>query len=185
MLTKFHDTVPDSKVHGANLGHTWDWQDPGGPHVGHVNFAIWDILSIGHNEMEVNPFYGSTPLVIDREIEPSPFHMWSNQRCTLIQSILALMECRIYHKSIQNTEEKEISNVSIEETYWHRYCCFKFNPGLLESGFRISNHFVKFEIYAEPLCIIFQINTSAWSRCQITFDQTVCSIACWGKPWLN
>ena len=32
---------PDSKVHGANVGPTWDRQDPGGPHVGPMNFVIW------------------------------------------------------------------------------------------------------------------------------------------------
>ena len=39
------DIYPDSKVHGANMGPIWDRQDPGGPHVGHMNFAIWDIHS--------------------------------------------------------------------------------------------------------------------------------------------
>ena len=34
--------IPDSKVHGANMGPIWGWQDPGGPHVGPINFAIWD-----------------------------------------------------------------------------------------------------------------------------------------------
>ena len=29
--------VPDSKVHGANMGPTWGRQDPGGPHVGPMN----------------------------------------------------------------------------------------------------------------------------------------------------
>ena len=33
---------PDSKVHGANMGPIWGRQDPGGPHVGPMNFAIWD-----------------------------------------------------------------------------------------------------------------------------------------------
>ena len=32
---------PDSMVHGANMGPNWGRQDPGGPHVGHMNFAIW------------------------------------------------------------------------------------------------------------------------------------------------
>ena len=32
---------PDSKVHGANMGPIWGRQDPGGPHVGPMNFAIW------------------------------------------------------------------------------------------------------------------------------------------------
>ena len=34
-------TFPDSKVHGANMGTIWVRQDPGGPHVGPMNFAIW------------------------------------------------------------------------------------------------------------------------------------------------
>ena len=35
------EQFPDSKVHGANMGSTCGRQDPGGPHVGHVNRAIW------------------------------------------------------------------------------------------------------------------------------------------------
>ena len=33
---------PDSKVHGANMGPIWGQQDPGEPHVGPMNFAIWE-----------------------------------------------------------------------------------------------------------------------------------------------
>ena len=32
---------PDSKVHGANMGHTLVLSAPAGPHVGPINFAIW------------------------------------------------------------------------------------------------------------------------------------------------
>ena len=35
--------IPDSKVHGANMGPTWGREDPGGPHVGPMNFAVWDV----------------------------------------------------------------------------------------------------------------------------------------------
>ena len=35
--------IPDSKVHGANMGPIWGWQDPDGPHVGPMNFGIWDV----------------------------------------------------------------------------------------------------------------------------------------------
>ena len=38
--TKEHP--PDSKVHGANMGPVWGRQDPGGSHVGPMNFAIWN-----------------------------------------------------------------------------------------------------------------------------------------------
>ena len=34
--------IPDSKVHEANMGSIWGRQDPGGPHVGPINFVIWD-----------------------------------------------------------------------------------------------------------------------------------------------
>ena len=33
---------PDTKAHGANMGPIWGRQNPGGPHVGPMNFAIWD-----------------------------------------------------------------------------------------------------------------------------------------------
>ena len=41
--TLYH-AIPDSKVHGANMGPTWGRQDPGGPHVVPMNLAIWDVL---------------------------------------------------------------------------------------------------------------------------------------------
>ena len=37
----------DSKVHGANMGPIWDRQDPGGPNIGPINFAIWDAFISG------------------------------------------------------------------------------------------------------------------------------------------
>ena len=42
MMTEFwfHE-YHDSKGHGANMGPIWDRQDPGGPHVGPMTFAIW------------------------------------------------------------------------------------------------------------------------------------------------
>ena len=37
---------PDSKVHGAIMGPIWGRQDPGGPHVGPMNFVIWVLFHI-------------------------------------------------------------------------------------------------------------------------------------------
>ena len=39
-------TDPDDKVHGANMGPIWGRQDPGGPHVDPMNFAIWGGIHI-------------------------------------------------------------------------------------------------------------------------------------------
>ena len=38
---------PDSKVRGANMGPIWGRQDPGGPHVGPMNLAIWVVTPRG------------------------------------------------------------------------------------------------------------------------------------------
>ena len=38
--------TPDSKVPRANMGPIWGRQDPGGPHVGPMNLAIWDGLTL-------------------------------------------------------------------------------------------------------------------------------------------
>ena len=36
-------TIPESKVHGPNMGPVWGRQNPGGPRVGHKNLVIWDV----------------------------------------------------------------------------------------------------------------------------------------------
>ena len=38
---RYHNIL-DGKDHGANMGPIWGRQVPGGPHVGPMNFAIWD-----------------------------------------------------------------------------------------------------------------------------------------------
>ena len=42
LLDRHAQTAPDSKVHGAEMGPTWGQQDPGWPHDGSMNFAIWE-----------------------------------------------------------------------------------------------------------------------------------------------
>ena len=37
-----HSKIPDNKFYGANMGSIWSRQVPDGPHVGSLNFAIWD-----------------------------------------------------------------------------------------------------------------------------------------------
>ena len=48
---------PGSKVYGAKMGPTWGRQDPGGPHVGPMNLAIWvyiiEILRKTHTDNDV------------------------------------------------------------------------------------------------------------------------------------
>ena len=45
------DMVPDSKIHGANMGPTCVLLAPGGPHVGPMNLAIRGYSLCGHHEV--------------------------------------------------------------------------------------------------------------------------------------
>ena len=45
-LLLFRWGVPHGKVHGANMRPNWGRQDPGGPHVGPMNFVICDVMAI-------------------------------------------------------------------------------------------------------------------------------------------
>ena len=54
MELRYYD-IPDSKVHGANMGPIWGQQDPGGPHVDPTNFVILDIyFTVGIPKLNVN-----------------------------------------------------------------------------------------------------------------------------------
>ena len=51
-----YGNIPDSQVHGANMGPNWVLSAPDGPHVDPMNLASGDILcfhmaSQGHNEL--------------------------------------------------------------------------------------------------------------------------------------
>ena len=37
---------PNNKVRGANMEPIWGRQDPYGPHIGPMNFAIWEALLV-------------------------------------------------------------------------------------------------------------------------------------------
>ena len=56
--------VPDSNVHGVSMGPIWGRQDPGWPHIGPMNFAIWgyigtwlDWLMKNQDFEAMGPFY--------------------------------------------------------------------------------------------------------------------------------
>ena len=58
----WRDHIPDSKVHGANMGSIWGRQDPGGPHVGPMNFAIRDLTGGFTVKLEITQMLGSTSI---------------------------------------------------------------------------------------------------------------------------
>ena len=70
-----HETIPDSKVPGANTGPIWGRQDPGGPHVGPMNFVIWDAM-IGLNctqlNLTIDVLCGNENVILIKFSSPAP-----------------------------------------------------------------------------------------------------------------
>ena len=60
-MTHTGGNVPDTKIHEANMGPIWGRQDPGGPHVGPTNFAIWGVLMVPSNQFQ-NVRYRNEPI---------------------------------------------------------------------------------------------------------------------------
>ena len=52
---KRHQHIPNSKVHGANMGLTWVLSAPDGPHVGPMNLDIRDCIIIKVHPVEERP----------------------------------------------------------------------------------------------------------------------------------
>ena len=50
----YNKTVPDSKVHVANMEPTWVLAAPGGPHVGPMNLAIRGVYFMGYKSYKYN-----------------------------------------------------------------------------------------------------------------------------------
>ena len=70
---------PDSKVHGANMGPILGRQDPGGPHVGPTNFAIWVMLHERHsigNHWQINVCSCLFMLTTHTKKSTRDYHQW-------------------------------------------------------------------------------------------------------------
>ena len=71
---------PERKVHGAHMGPTWGREDPGGPHVGPVNFAIWGMHVID----SVNECSRAMNYKLSNELEPITADMETQSRADFL-----------------------------------------------------------------------------------------------------
>ena len=71
----FDEGDPDGKIHGANMGPIWGRQDPDGPHVGPMNFAIWGLsvaFTWAHNALHVT--HSSVQVISPQSIFVTAYH---------------------------------------------------------------------------------------------------------------
>ena len=93
--------IPDSKVYGANMGPIWGRQDPGGPHVGHMNLAIWDMLIMSSASRPYKNVDGidltyiqhprSSFLFLIAIFSSTPRFVWQNLFCLVLYSLFSLL----------------------------------------------------------------------------------------------
>ena len=76
---------PGSKVHGANMGPIWGRQDLGGPHVGPMNFNIWELFWFwfsGHDFIQALPEFSDLRSSVTGGVpaqwacNPALYHAW-------------------------------------------------------------------------------------------------------------
>ena len=88
---------PESKVHGANMGLSWDGQHPGRPYVGPMNLAIYGVTALSQKDGPFHPRHG--------QLEPDlvTFHNQDilttanphDNTCNVSSGVI-LLQCNIY-----------------------------------------------------------------------------------------
>ena len=87
ILLLIHELYLNSKVRGANMGPIWGRQDPGGPNVGPMNFAIWvayDFYIVKYADIHI--YFYHTSVVLDLG--------HSDQQCGLWAAPVLILFCR-------------------------------------------------------------------------------------------
>ena len=112
--------IPDIKVHGANMGLIWGRQDPGGPHVGPMNFTIWDRLT----------------LILSWKI----YYMPSSERDGVVEVWIFSSHLKFYGKFVL-LSSKFLCSVRYQILYTTRWlCCRRLSMVRFVSISHHSNH---------------------------------------------
>ena len=96
---------PDSKVHGTNMGPIWGRQDPGGPHVGPMNFVIWVSLVVIWDDTLLIQTYTKTRYLFtygQRLVTLFPYH---DITCYIKSSPISIIGVTRWLNSAYNWEE--------------------------------------------------------------------------------
>ena len=125
--------IPQSKVHGANMGPIWGRQDPGGPHVGPTNFAIWEYANddMGAHSASLSVCEGKP-----RATDVFPHKGITKMRNFYVSLLLDRTRCRIYSRVAADLRRHGIQqypcqfNIFGDKEYRDIHKLFKMIQGL-------------------------------------------------------
>ena len=120
--------IPDSKVHVANMVPIWGRQDPGGPHVGHMNFAIWDLIlqlplpnPLENEDVVWAALIGDAPTTSE----------WST--IILPNKVRLIFEVWWYLKLVCDQDSSSYLNYELYILYWKKFVNIKYIKIVQES----------------------------------------------------
>ena len=95
-----------AKVHGANMGPIWGRQDPGGPHVGPMNLAIWEYAYSEQFGKLIGFVFEAYRVIFMVAVVPTPLDSGSihNLYCLVADKMCHIWMENCYHRSLHNRD---------------------------------------------------------------------------------
>ena len=134
-----------SKVHGAIMGPIWGRQDPSGPHVGPMNFAIWVVTlwrvvaQWRHGDMETSSryvfFHGhlwiewwqllllwGISCFMQNFVDTWGYLLFRGDLCSFVVRFVASLRCVLLHRYIYCFMEIAVASCTHLLLRIHNYC---------------------------------------------------------------
>ena len=133
-----NNNVPVSNVHGANMGLICGRQDPGGPHVGPMNLAIWERYTNGPFVIDQTPLlrlhsksqFAGTLQVLTFKSHYNLMNYHFDYFTKFLNQILATQNCvNMRHKKIHWKDNIVTNDLNLRNIYL--YACHVNNTGML------------------------------------------------------
>ena len=113
-----------TKIHGANMGHTWVLSAPGGPHVGLMNLAIWVTVPLCSDMdmlFHIAGLLWGNPFVIIMNSRQNSLHA-NDPLCIDMEMFSALLALCVWVKSTSDqcheSPHKEPVSLSLRMKTW-------------------------------------------------------------------
>ena len=143
LAVEFLMNDPNSKVHDANMGPIWGRQDPDGPHIGPMNFAISGSFapSLPDSRMRQTRAFSA---VVNYKIfwQRDPFIYFIKYNCNSLKKVM-YSKCENHNKTLQALPPLILSNF----VHW----MFRTDRFQMHLSGRVPQHSINHGIAINPV----------------------------------